>query len=50
MKLKRIKISNYRSIDSVEIKTEPIQKSNTFTFIGENESGKSNILRGISLM
>lgn len=50
MKLKKISISNYRSIDLVEIKIEPIQKSNTITFIGENESGKSNILKGISLI
>lgn len=46
-KLKYIRIKNYRSINEVEIKfplNQPV------ILIGENNSGKSNILRAIDLM
>ena len=49
MILKEIQISNFRSIENVIIKIEPVNGSNTFTLIGINESGKSSILKAISL-
>lgn len=46
MKLARVEISNYRSI-----KVADIPVSDDFTvLLGENESGKSNILKAISLL
>lgn len=49
MKLKRIRISNFRSIDSEHFEVIEKGGSYTYTFIGENESGKSNFLRALSL-
>lgn len=50
MKLKSINIFNYKSIESlfIEIKTLT-DNSNTYGFIGENEAGKSSILKAIAL-
>ena len=45
MKLSALRIKNYRSIvDSGEIRIEPFQ-----VFVGENNAGKSNILRAIDV-
>lgn len=44
MKLKKIKIEKFRSIDSIDI-----ELNNTLIMLGENNSGKSNIVRGIEL-
>lgn len=49
MKLTRIEINNYRSIQSLEIEIKPINESFTYTLLGINESGKSSILKAISL-
>ncbi|ODS33985.1 MAG: hypothetical protein SCARUB_00856 [Candidatus Scalindua rubra] len=44
MRLSALSVSNYRSIvDTGKIRIEPLQ-----TFVGENNTGKSNILRAIS--
>ncbi len=45
MKIKRIRIENYRSIKACDF--EP---SSLCAFIGPNNSGKSNILRAINLV
>src|ERR1019366_5549555 len=43
MRLSKISITNYRSIKSVaNLRIEPLQ-----AFVGENDSGKSNILRAL---
>lgn len=43
MRLSKISITNYRSIKSVSnLRIEPLQ-----AFVGENDAGKSNILRGL---
>ena len=44
MKLKKIEITKFRSIDSVSIDID-----NLAILIGENNSGKSNILRALEL-
>ena len=49
MELEQIEISNYRSVKSETIKIKRINNSSTFCFIGINESGKSSLLKGISL-
>lgn len=49
MKLQRIEISNYRSIEFLELNITPIDNSFTYTLLGINESGKSNILKAINL-
>lgn len=46
MKLDKISILNFRSIDKMEITLEPRCQ----IFVGINESGKSNILKAISLL
>lgn len=46
MRLKYVDISNFRSIQSVKVDFEP----NCRVLVGINESGKSNILRGLSLV
>lgn len=44
MRLNRIRIKNFRSItDSGDVSLEPLQ-----AFVGENNAGKSNILRAVS--
>lgn len=50
MKLKNIKIADYKSINEIEF---PIQKRNnsyTTILLGENETGKSNILDAMSFL
>jgi putative ATP-dependent endonuclease of OLD family len=44
MKIRRVQIENYRNLRKVDIELE-----NIVTIIGENNSGKSNFLRAISL-
>lgn len=50
MDLKKILISNYKSIESVEIPINRINGSQTFSLLGINESGKSSILKAISII
>jgi len=50
MNLKQIEIRNYRSIELLNFKIEKIAGSNTYTLIGINEAGKSNILKAIELL
>jgi len=47
MQLKKIIIENFRSIKSLEIKIDEINKSYAYCLIGINESGKSSILKAI---
>lgn len=49
MNLKSIKISNYRSIENIDFLIEKLH-DNSFTYglIGENEAGKTSILKGIA--
>ena len=51
MKLTRIKISGYKSIDNAEIPVKQYGKCKSYTsiFLGKNESGKSNALDAISV-
>jgi predicted ATP-dependent endonuclease of OLD family len=49
MKLRKIKIKNYKSIESVEFNIPEISNSYTYGLLGINESGKSSILKAISL-
>lgn len=44
MKISNLIIENYRNIEKIDIKLE-----NITTFIGSNNSGKSNIIRAITL-
>lgn len=50
MDLKKILISNYKSIKSVDIPINRVNGSLTFSFLGINESGKSSILKAISFI
>lgn len=50
MILKSIVIKNFRSIRELEIPTEKIGSQFCNILLGKNETGKSNILKGISLM
>jgi len=50
MEIKNIKISNFRSISDIEIKIEEIANKKCSIFLGKNETGKSNILKAISLL
>ncbi len=50
MKLKSIKIYNYKSIDEITIPVIKQNNSNTTIFLGKNETGKSNILDALSVM
>ena len=49
MKLVTIEIENYRSVEKAVFTVREIEGSFTFTLIGINESGKSNLLRGVFL-
>ena len=50
MKLTKITIKNYKSIDTLEINFNKNEKNNgLFGFLGLNESGKSNLLKAISM-
>ncbi len=46
MKLKRVKIENFRSIESVDL----IIEEDVTTLVGANEHGKSNILEALALL
>lgn len=48
MKIKKITIENFKSIDKMEFELENIGNSYTSIFVGINESGKSNILKAMS--
>ena len=48
MKLKSIKLKNYKSINELEIEISIIDDSYTYALLGINESGKSSILKAIS--
>jgi predicted ATP-dependent endonuclease of OLD family len=49
MKLEKITIENYKSIDKVEFIISEINNSFTYSLLGINESGKSSFLKAISL-
>ncbi len=49
MKLKKINIQNYRSIDEITLCCTRDSKDSTFGLIGLNEAGKSSILKAINL-
>lgn len=46
MKLDRVQISQFRSIKDLEIRFQPTCR----ILVGKNESGKSNILKALSLL
>jgi predicted ATP-dependent endonuclease of OLD family len=50
MKLKQIKINNFRSIEKLAFDVSPVSESNTYTLLGINESGKSSFLRAVNLI
>ncbi len=43
-KIRRIKIKNFRSIRNLDIEVTDLA-----TFVGDNDSGKSNILKALNL-
>ncbi|MCQ0111213.1 ATP-dependent nuclease [Zhouia amylolytica] len=50
MKLDKIDISNYRSIEKLELEIKVVNGSQTFALLGINESGKSSFLQAMSLV
>ena len=50
MKLRSIKIENFRSIENLTFDVEEVAFSHTFALIGANETGKSNFLEAIALV
>ena len=48
MKIKRVIIDNFKSIDHIELDFDKVGDSYTKIFVGINESGKSNILEALS--
>ena len=50
MKLEKIKIENYKSIDNLEFEISEVNNSYTYSLLGINESGKSSFLKAISLI
>ena len=50
MKLRSIKIENFRSIEEQTLEIKEVVGSHTFALIGVNESGKSNFLEAIALV
>jgi predicted ATP-dependent endonuclease of OLD family len=50
MRLNKITIKNFRSIENIVLPIEEINGSYTFSLIGINESGKSSFLRAIALV
>lgn len=50
MKLEKIRIENYKSIESLEFEINEINGSYTYSLLGINESGKSSFLNAISLL
>lgn len=50
MRLAKVSIGNFRSIQQLDIELLPIGGKNCSFFIGMNETGKSNILKAIKLL
>lgn len=50
MKLTKIKIENFKSIEEIEFEIKKYGSSYTTMFLGVNESGKSNILEAMSFL
>lgn len=50
MKLQKITIKNFRSIEDETFDIEELDGGHTFTLIGINESGKSSFLKAVSLV
>ncbi|MCR4328478.1 MAG: AAA family ATPase [Patescibacteria group bacterium] len=50
MKIRKITIENFRSIENETFNVEEIHGGKTYTLIGINESGKSSFLRAVSLV
>ena len=50
MKLNKLEIKNFRSIQSLTFVIETIADSHTYTLLGINESGKSSFLGALSLI
>src|SRR5574343_1465415 len=50
MKLTKIKIENYKSINSLEFDIKKYGTSYTTLLLGVNESGKSNVLDAMSFL
>lgn len=50
MEIKSIEIGNYRSVKDFSLILDPISDKKCFIFVWINESGKSNILKAISLL
>lgn len=48
MKIKKVVIDNFKSIDHIELDFDKVGNSYTKIFVGINESGKSNILEALS--
>lgn len=48
MKIKKVVIDNFKSIDHIELDFDMVGGSYTKIFVGINESGKSNILEALS--
>ena len=48
MKIKKIEINNFKSIEKLEFDIKKVGNSYTTIFVGINESGKSNILEAFS--
>lgn len=48
MKIKKVVIDNFKSIDHIELVFDKVGDSYTKIFVGINESGKSNILEALS--
>ena len=48
MKINKVKIDNFKSIEKLEIPFDKVGDSYTKIFVGINESGKSNILEALS--
>ncbi len=50
MELKKLIIQNYKSIEFLEFEITKIKNSYTYSLLGVNESGKSSLLKAISLI
>lgn len=50
MNLQKINISNFRCINELSLEIQPVNKGYAYSLIGINESGKSSILKAISLI
>ena len=50
MKITKVNIKNFKSIDNLEIDFDKVGNSYTKIFVGLNETGKSNILEALSLL